>query len=67
MEQSLNLANKKENNSPDKKQQNMFGIALDKKKKKYIVRLAHENGKPLIQEEFSFRGKSPQKEALQKQ
>ncbi len=66
MEQSPNLLSKKENNSPDKKRQNMFGIALDKKRKRYIVRLAHEDGKPLILKDFSFKGKNTPAQALEK-
>ena len=47
------------------KKENMFGISYDPKRKRYIVRLAHEDGQPLIQQEFSFRGKKNQEEALE--
>ncbi len=65
MEKAPDLATKKFNNPPVEGQQNMFGISLDEKRKRYIVRLAHENGKPLIQKEFSFRGKNKQEQALE--
>ena len=60
------IAQIKNNENIIEQKDNMFGISLDEKRQRYIVRLMIVDGKPVVQKEFSYKGKNNQGEALQK-